>query len=187
MQEPNLFAIYTDILSQNGIKYFITGSVASIVYGDPRMTHDIDLVISLNKYDIDKLIKAFPIDNFYCPPREIILNEINRASRGHINLIHNETGFKADIYLIGNDEFQHWAMENIVEIDFLGGIIYVAPVEYVIIKKLEFYKESNSQKHILDIKSILENSEHLINFELLSSKIKLFGLAKIWELIESGS
>ena len=34
MQEVNLFAIYTDILNKNGFEYFITGSIASIVYGE---------------------------------------------------------------------------------------------------------------------------------------------------------
>lgn len=45
MQDLNLFALYTDILNKYQIPYFVIGSVASIVYGDPRLTHDIDLVI----------------------------------------------------------------------------------------------------------------------------------------------
>jgi hypothetical protein len=38
MQDLNLFSIYTDILNSNKLKYFITGSVAAIVYGEPRLT-----------------------------------------------------------------------------------------------------------------------------------------------------
>ena len=45
MQDHNLFSLYINILDDNNIPYFITGSVASIVYGDPRLTNDIDLVI----------------------------------------------------------------------------------------------------------------------------------------------
>ena len=47
MQELNLFAVYTDILAKNNIEYFISGSVAAIVYGEPRLTHDIDLISSV--------------------------------------------------------------------------------------------------------------------------------------------
>jgi len=47
MQDLNLFKIYTDILNHNNFRYFITGSVAAIVYGDPRLTHDMDMVIHL--------------------------------------------------------------------------------------------------------------------------------------------
>jgi hypothetical protein len=93
MQELNLFSIYTDILNHNNFKYFITGSVASIVYGDPRLTNDIDLVIFLVKNDIDKFILAFPSENFYCPPFEVIKSELEQKTGGHFNLIHHESGF----------------------------------------------------------------------------------------------
>ena len=68
MQDLNLFAIFTDKLEENKIDYFITGSVASIVYGEPRLTHDIDIVISLNEYDAIKISNAFLEEEFYCPP-----------------------------------------------------------------------------------------------------------------------
>jgi hypothetical protein len=185
MQEPNLFGIYTEILSKNRIDYFVTGSVATIVYGEPRMTHDIDLIISLPEINIDRFMTLFPIDKFYCPPKEVIINEIKRSSRGHINLIHHESGFKADVYFVGQDKLQIWAMANRIEIDYLGGIIYIAPIEYVILKKLEFYKESESQKHILDIESMLNNSENMIDFLFLNKKIEELGLSTIWKLIQS--
>ena len=93
MQEVNLFAIFTSVLDKNGFQYFITGSVASIVYGEPRLTHDIDLVINLPQSKIEKFIKAFPAEKFYCPPEEVIKTELNRTARGHFNLIHHQTGF----------------------------------------------------------------------------------------------
>lgn len=182
MQEPNLFAIYTEILAKNNIEYFISGSVAAIVYGEPRLTHDIDLIISLYDRDIDKFINAFPSNLFYCPPKEIIKTEIKRTSRGHFNLIHHETGFKADVYLIGHEKLQKWALKNKIKISFAGSDIFLAPVEYVIIKKLEFYKEAGSQKHLEDIKNILINSEHLINFIFLNKNLKNMGLVEVWNL-----
>ena len=149
MQDLNLFALYTDILNKYEIPYFVTGSVASIVYGDPRLTHDIDLVINLNNLDIDIFLKAFPSDQFYCPPEDVIRTEYNRSASGHFNLIHHETGFKADIYLTGQEQLQLWAMQNSKQIDFANSKINIAPPEYVIIKKLEFYKEGNAQKHLI--------------------------------------
>ncbi len=47
MQDPNLFGIYLNILNKNQIQYFVTGSVASIIYGEPRLTHDIDPIFFL--------------------------------------------------------------------------------------------------------------------------------------------
>ena len=34
------------------IPYFITGAVASIAYGEPRLTNDIDIVVDLEEDDI---------------------------------------------------------------------------------------------------------------------------------------
>ncbi|QQS35713.1 MAG: hypothetical protein IPM56_15950 [Ignavibacteriales bacterium] len=184
MQEINLFALYTEVLTKNNIEYFITGSVASIVYGDPRLTHDIDLVVNLSISQVGDFVKAFPSKEFYCPPQDVIITELNRYSRGHFNLIHLETGFKADIYFTGKEELQHWAMQNRKQIEFAGSMIFVAPPEYVIIKKLEFFREGNAQKHLSDIKSILNNSSELINFDFLSEHIDAAGLRSEWEAAE---
>jgi len=180
MQDLNLFRIYTDILNQNKFRYFITGSVAAIAYGDPRLTHDIDLVINMSSNEIEKFILAFPGNQFYCPPVEVIKTELNRKSRGHFNLIHHETGFKADIYLTGEEELQLWAMKNSREIEFETSLIFIAPPEYVVIKKLEFYKEGNAQKHLIDIQGILANSKELIDFDFLNKAIADRSLDEYW-------
>lgn len=186
MQDLNLFKIYTDILNQNKFRYFITGSVAAITYGDPRLTHDIDLVINLNESEIEKFIRAFPSDLFYCPPVEVIKTELNRKSRGHFNLIHHDSGFKADIYLTGDEELHQWAMKNSREIQLEGTTIFIAPPEYVIIKKLEFYKEGRQQKHLTDIEGILANSKDLIDFEFLNKSIAERGLNDYWSKLTDG-
>jgi len=71
-------------------------------------------------------------------------------------------------------------LENKVKINFAGSDIFFAPVEYVIIKKLEFYKEGSSQKHIEDVTNILINSESLINFVFLNQNIKDLGPEEVW-------
>jgi len=184
MEDHNLFGIYLNILNKNQFQYFVTGSVASIVYGEPRLTHDIDLVIFLHEKEVDKFVKAFPPKEFYCPPEEIIRTELKREVRGHFNLIHHETGFKADIYFAGKEELHLWALKNKQQIDLVGITINVAPPEYVIIKKLEFFKEGRAQKHLIDIQGILLNSKDIINFALLNDMINGMGLNDVWDTIE---
>jgi hypothetical protein len=182
MQDLNLFSLFIDKLDEVKVRYFITGSVASIVYGEPRLTHDIDLVISLDPENIKEFINAFDISEFYCPPAEILNIELNRTLRGHFNIIHHKTGFKADIYFMGRDEFQFWAMNNKKQIDFLGKILFIAPIEYVIVKKLEYFQEGKSEKHILDIKGMIKESNELIDYAVLSELIKNRGLSHEWKL-----
>jgi hypothetical protein len=183
MHEVNLFGIFIDILNKHQIQYFVTGSVAAIVYGEPRLTHDIDVVVHIDENDIDTIVSAFAPENFYCPPKEVLIAELNRSNRGHFNLIHHETGFKADMYLAGKEGLQWWAMNNIQKIEMSGMVINVAPPEYVILKKLEYYKEGLSQKHLQDIEGIITNSRERINFEFLSDTMKNLGLEDVGENI----
>ena len=185
MQEPNIFTIFTERLNRLGIPYAVTGSVASIIYGEPRLTHDVDIVLFLPADKIDAFIKIFPLEEFYVPPHEVLMNEIKRETRGNCNIIHQKTGFKADIYFVGQDSFQQWAIENANEIRLSKeSVIRIAPPEYVIVKKLEFFKEGHAQKHISDIKAIIENSKDQINFDLLDSFIAEHGLENEWQKVD---
>ena len=184
MPELNLFKIFALKLNELKLDYFITGSVAAIVYGEPRLTHDIDIVLEISVSNIGIFFEAFPKEQFYIPPVEIIKNEIGRSERGHFNIIHNESGFKADIFLIGNDKFQKWALDNRKQINFQDSIIYIAPPEYVVIKKLEFYKEGGTQKHITDIKNILANSSDIINFDFIEKYAAKFSVLDDWHILK---
>ena len=181
----NLFHIYVSRLNQANIKYMVTGAVASIIYGEPRLTHDIDLVVELHEDEVARLIKAFPLDNFYCPPPEVIKVEARRPLHGHFNLIHHETGFKADIYTLGKDELHQWAMANRKRLDVEGEALWLAPMEYVILRKLMYYREGRSEKHLKDIAGMMEASFDQIDSDQLHEKIRYYRLEKEWEEIQS--
>jgi hypothetical protein len=180
MPEHNLFRIFVSRLNILSIPYMITGAVASIIYGEPRLTNDIDLVINLKSDKAEDFTNAFPAEEFYCPPLEVIRLEISRSQRGHFNLIHHETGFKADIYASGQDELHHWGLNNRKPVDVEGEKFWLAPIEYVILRKLEYYREGESEKHLRDISSILDLSSSEIDFKLLEQKIQKRRLEKEW-------
>jgi hypothetical protein len=164
MQNNDLFHIYISRLNNLGVCYMVTGAVASIIYGEPRLTHDMDLVIELSAAEINDFISAFPSEEFYCPPSEVVLVEINRRQRGHFNLIHHMTGFKADIYICGQDKLHRWALEHRKNVGLAGEKYWVAPIEYVILRKLEYYREGTSHKHLQDIAGMLELSSDQVDF-----------------------
>ena len=181
MQGANLFLIFLDRLNEGELSYMVTGSVASIIYGEPRMTHDIDLVLELHVGDVENFIKLFPIEEFYCPPQGVIEAEVARETRGHFNLIHHETGFKADIYPVGHDELHKWAIAKRQKIKIGESDILIAPPEYVIIRKLQYYKEGGSAKHLRDINRMVNISgEYIDRFEL-ERMIDRYGLGDEWE------
>lgn len=180
MQEANLFLIFLERLNNSGIEYMTTGSVASIIYGEPRVTHDIDLVLGLHTHNIEKLVSVFDREEFYCPPMEVIKAEIAKKTGGHFNIIHHSTGFKADIYPVGEDKLHIWAMTNRKKVTIENCDVWLAPPEYVIIRKLEYFKERGSSKHLSDIKKMLEISRKIIDITELEKKVSENNLTDEW-------
>jgi hypothetical protein len=88
--------MFTQRLNTLGVAYMVSGSVAVIIYGEPRLTHHEDLIVVLDREHIARLPDVFPPAEFYCPPTDVIAVEAAREQRGHFNIIHHETGFKAD-------------------------------------------------------------------------------------------
>ena len=163
MPEPELSLLFIRPLNQIGVRYLVSGSVAAILYGEPRLTHAVDFVVFLRPEDVSRLRDAFPNNEFYVPPPEVIHAELAREQRGHFNVIHIDTGFKADFYPAGHDEFHAWALRNMRRMDYRGEAVAVAPPEYVIVRKLEYFREGGSEKHLRDIRSMLTISAEQIN------------------------
>lgn len=181
MPETDLLSLFTRPLEAVGSPYFVTGSMAGMIYGEPRLTMDVDLVLVLSKSNIDTLLEAFNESDFYRPPREVLLQECSRPQRGHFNLIHHETGFKADVYLAGNDPLHAWAMDRRRLIEIGQDKIWIAPPEYVILRKLEFFREGRSEKHLRDIHSMIDRSAAEIDEPMLLEMIEKQGLTPVWQ------
>lgn len=185
MLAPNLLEIFINPLEKNEIPYMVTGSVAAIVYGEPRLTNDIDIVLHLKKDVIEKFESFFPLEEFYCPPLETLILESKREARAHFNLIHHQTGFKADCYLMGSEPLQIWGFKHRKRVELDANLsLWIAPPEYVILKKLMFYREGQSEKHIRDIANILAISSDEIDINFLKSQIGEHGLSNQWAQVK---
>jgi hypothetical protein len=53
----DLITIFVNRLNKVKVRYMATGSVACTIYGEPRLTHDIDLVVELNPQDISGILR----------------------------------------------------------------------------------------------------------------------------------
>jgi hypothetical protein len=183
MPEADLFLLFVRPFNRAGIRYVIGGSVAAIFYGEPRLTNDVDFVAFLNEADIRRLPEIFPPGDFYLPPFEDIVAEVAREQRGHFNIIHGNTSFKADVYPTGRDELNAWAFRNKRRIEFQGETLVLAPPEYVIVRKLEYFREGGSEKHLRDIRAMLAVSGEQINRKELDEWIYRRQLEAEWKKI----
>jgi hypothetical protein len=159
-----------------------TGAIASIIYGEIRTTQDIDIIILLDAATVIALEHVFPEDEFYCPPRGVVEIERARDRRGHFNIIHFDSGYKADVYLSVADPLHGWALRNRRSVDIGETQLWLAPPEYVIVHKLEFFREGGSEKHLRDIRGMLETTP--IDRDFLGKEIAARGLHEAWGTVE---
>lgn len=144
---------FIDPLERSGIPYALVGSVASSVYGEPRATNDLDVVIQIESKDAARLLAAFPETEFYVPPLETVQAEAARTHGAHLNVIALEGMAKADLYPLPADQKAWFARRRTVEV--AGRKVWVAAPEAVILHKLLFYRESGGEKHVRDVRAML--------------------------------
>ena len=68
-QLPEDFKDFVQFLNSNDVEYLLIGGWAVSIYGNPRLTKDIDFLISSKDDNIDKLKKA--LDEFGAPSIDI--------------------------------------------------------------------------------------------------------------------
>lgn len=161
----------------------VTGSVAAIIYGAPRMTHDVDLLIDIPSKRAGELKSLFPDSDFYCPPIEILVAELDRIVNPHFNLIHHKSGFKADIYP-ARDWMERWGMGKRTKIDWNGLQVSVAPPEYVIVRKMDYYREGGSEKHLLDIQKMLAVVGPELDMAWIEDRVGDLELYTVWKRVK---
>jgi hypothetical protein len=184
MAFPEPFCHFLGPLETSGIPYCITGSVAAGIYGETRTTKDIDLVLLLRVDEVDRLRGAFPEEQYYVPPTEVLVNELLRGQRGCLNLFHHLSGFKADLFFVVRDPLHLWAMKHRRRIAYGDEQIWLAPPEYVLLRKLEFFREGQQDKHVRDLRFMLAVTE--VDRHFIARHVERLGLDEQWrEVLEA--
>jgi hypothetical protein len=168
------------LFEKKNIEYFLVGSLASMYYGRPRFTNDIDLVVEIKSDQIQDFFLLFQQESYYCPPIEILHDEVIR--RGSFNLIHHSSGIKIDIVLRKNTEFSASEFKRKKQIEIIPHFkVHIATPEDVIIKKLDYYREGGSEKHLTDVREILAGTQ--VDKTYIEFWVQKLGLQTQWSQI----
>ena len=158
LEPEELLCKIAEILERLKIPYIITGGFAVAVWGRPRFTADIDIVVELFQRDIDALCKELlSIDKDVYVDKEAIKDAL--LQKGEFNFIHPQTGLKIDFWISKRDEFDKLRIKRkIIKRINSQKINFISPEDLILVK-LSWYRESGSQKQLEDIKSILDISK----------------------------
>lgn len=177
---PSLIGLFVAPLNRGGIEYMVTGGLAAIVYGHPRLTLDVDLVIRLPAKSASTFTALWAADEFHVPPVEVVAEESARVGSGHCNVIHNASMLRADVYFVGNDDLAAWALGRRVMRVVQGEAVQFAPIEYVILSKLRYFRDGGSDRHLRDIARMLEVSGSDVDGPTLEAWVDRLELAEEW-------
>ena len=146
------------------------------------MTIDIDIVVDLKRDDLERFYSFFKAEEFYLS-RVAIEEAI--ARRSQFNIIHFETGFKIDIMIPKSTEFEVSRMSRTKRLPIGQGreSVFASP-EDVILRKMQYYKEGLSDKHLRDIAGILRIQKNAINYDYISRWSRILRVPEVWENIQ---
>lgn len=131
-------------------------------YGEPRATLDVDVVIALDASGLDALQRLFPAPEFYLSveaAREAV------RSNAQFNVIHPESGMKVDFFVAGDAVEESQIRRRLRRLILPGVEAWCSPPEELIVKKLSYYQQGASDKHLRDIASMLRISPQEIDLE----------------------
>lgn len=156
-----------NILDQLNVPYVVTGGMAVYIWGRPRFTADIDIVIELRTNDIEILSSALlEISEFGYIEKDTMREALK--NQGEFNFIDGSSGIKVDFWV--KSDFPELKKRVVKEI--MGQKVYFISPEDLILSKLRWFKISPSSRHIEDIESILKISDDILDKSYLFEQAK---------------
>jgi hypothetical protein len=175
MEQRDLLLRVVEALERASIQYAITGSWASISYGVPRTTHDIDIVVVLSVEQARQLAEFFP-PPFYADA--VWMQEAARQGQ-FFNIIDPTTGLKIDFWPMDDSEFAQERFARRQPIKVFGRTMWMLSPEDIILSKLLWYQQSESEtqwRDIVGVWRVQQNQLDLTYLKLWAARLSLTDL-----------
>lgn len=134
------------VLGDFSIPYMISGSFSSSYHGRPRATKDIDIVIAPTEEQLMEFVESLGQDYY------VSLEAVRDAfvNNSMFNIIDNLSGWKADLILRKARAFGRQEFNRKSNVEIGGFEVWVTSPEDIILSKLEWSKDSQSEQQFGD-------------------------------------
>ena len=165
MNEQRLIDFVKDVaksLDREKILYAISGAIANMVWGVPRATHDVDILVSTSALKLPKLIEIFLASG--CQGN--VKDAINQARKDYlIRLRYGKSWIEIFLPAIS---YHHNVLKRRVAVDIEGIPVWFITAEDLVILKLLFHRT----RDMADIKAILATRKGKIDLAYIKSTMK---------------
>jgi len=157
-------------LDSNNIKYMLSGSIALGAYTLPRATRDFDFIVQIKKTDADIFANRFNA-GYYCN-KDSITDAVQHE--GMFNIIDHASGFKADFVVLKDSAYRKNEFERRIQIELFNMKVFIVSPEDLLISKLIWIQDFQSNLQIDDIKSLIKfKSLDIVYVHFWIEKLKL--------------
>ena len=181
MGPSELLSKVAGVLDRMKVEYFVTGSVATMAYSESRMTNDVDIVVALPLSRIAEFCESFPPQEYYVSveaAKQAILHQ------SQFNIIHPESGFKADIIIPSRTDFNRSRFSRVRRLRAVPGLdVAFSSPEDAIIMKMQYYKDGESEKHVRDIATVMQVNGDTIDRGYIETWAEELDLMVVWKAI----
>lgn len=165
-------------LELTGVPYMLTGSVASSMYGLPRATNDVDMVIAPTRQQLLSLVQLFQRVGLTVAPEDAAAA---LKSRTQFNVIDFANGWKADFILCKDRQFSLGEFERRATHEVEGLRLTIATPEDVILAKLEWAKIGESELQLSDAAGILSMQGEELDLAYIERWVERLDLGNQWK------
>lgn len=181
MSQQELLTEVIAKLHHLGIDFMLTGSHASSLQGEARLTHDIDLVVSLSLNQSKPLVQSFSPDRFYVS--EAAVAEAIRAKR-MFNVLETTTGEKVDFWVLTETPFDQSRFARRQRINLGEQSVDISSPEDTILMKLVWCERSGgSEKQFHDVLRVYELQADLLDQAYLKKWVTDLGVEELWQRV----
>jgi len=177
-QQPEPFTHVLAVLDRLQVEYCIGGSVASSIWGRPRLTADLDVALFASYAQLRELKEALPQPDYYFD----LQSAVEAAGAGTMVTINHVTGVKIDLFFQTDNGFANSQMSRRRRVKTRGGLdAFLASPEDVVLNKLKYFKEGKSEKHLIDIAEVLKDQATTFDMNYTGDWALRIGVRAEWE------
>ncbi len=166
------------ILESVNIPYYVSGGVASSIHGEPRSTRDLDLVIEIQRDQINLLVTTLEAAGYYCPAGAV--EDLQQGRDRMLNITHTETIANADLYVTDTSAFAalQMARRRLLDVEGMPNFWLISP-EDLLLQKLVWGRGSQSEKQWRDVLGILKLQADFLDYGYLTEWAENLGLVDL--------
>jgi hypothetical protein len=178
MSQQELLRTVVQALDRAEIEYMLTGSMVSSLQGEPRSTHDIDLIISIQESDVETFLAFFPAEDYYTD--EVSIQKAV-ARQSMFNILDLKGGTKVDFWILKDDPFDRSRFARRYVEKVFGVDVRVSRPEDTILAKLRWARESGgSEKQFTDALRVFEVQYQTLDLGYIDRWARELQLEDLW-------